>query len=204
MTEIEAFVRSSQNYAGVGSRQTPDGIVSLMDKIGGLLAGHGLTLRSGGAPGADMAFECGCDWANGGKEIFLPWKGFNGNCSPLFSPPKEAEELAALCHPNWKACTPIARRFHARNCQQVCGQHLDDPVGFVLFWAHERDGAVRGGTATAVYLARRLGIPTFNLRCPTTANLWRAFTEANISRQLDAKSHPLSFINRIMGRSSGS
>lgn len=169
---FEPYLKRSTCYAGIGSRLTPASTLELMERIAEVLAMRGLILRSGGAPGADMAFEQGCHQANGKKEIFLPWKGFNGNCSSLFPPSKDAEELAALCHPNGKACTPVARKFHARNCQQVCGQHLDNPVGFVLFWAHERDSVVRGGTATAVYLAR----------------------------QLDVKDHPFSFINRIMRR----
>ena len=37
-----------------------------------------------GPSGADAAFEGGCDQAQGRKEIFLPWKNFNANRSPLF------------------------------------------------------------------------------------------------------------------------
>ncbi len=150
-------------YAGIGSRKTPPSILTLIEHTAVYLAKKGLTLRSGGAPGADTAFERGCDRVGGKKEIFLPWKGFNGNHSPHFSPPAQAEVIASFCHPHWKACSPVSRKFHARNCPQILGLHLETPVDFVLFWAPEENGRIQGGTATAVTLAREMKIPTFNL-----------------------------------------
>lgn len=55
-------------YAGVGSRETPQDILNTMYKIGKYLASKGYTLRSGGAIGADTAFENGCDSVKGEKE----------------------------------------------------------------------------------------------------------------------------------------
>ena len=65
-------------YTGVGSRKTPGAIFDLMGEIGRNLAIDGYVLRSGGASGADTAFEQGCDLHEGMKEIYLPWKGFSG------------------------------------------------------------------------------------------------------------------------------
>ena len=48
-------------YAGIGSRETPKVVCDMMYKIGAAHADLGLTLRSGGAIGADIAFERGCD-----------------------------------------------------------------------------------------------------------------------------------------------
>ncbi|HWL51816.1 MAG TPA: hypothetical protein VNQ90_05245 [Chthoniobacteraceae bacterium] len=162
-SSLQSLFSRSNCYAGIGSRAAPAAVLTLMEHTAAHLAGRGLTLRSGGAPGADAAFERGCDRAHGKKEIFLPWKEFNGHPSPYFCPPRQAEVLASFMHPNWASCTPAARKLHARNCQQVCGLRLDDPVGFVLFWAPEEGGKVKGGTATAVSLARELDIPTYNL-----------------------------------------
>ena len=172
-SSLEVLFRKSTSYAGIGSRDTPDGILLLIRLIAGVLADHGLLLRSGGSPGADTAFEAGCDQRRGKKEIFLPWKGFNQNASPLFEPTDEAEEVAALVHPNWRACRLASRRLHARNVQQVYGQNLDHPVHFVLFWAPEENGEVQGGTATAVHFAREMNIPTFNLRECATLERWK-------------------------------
>ena len=58
-------------YAGVGSRETPLDVLKTMWKIGNYLATKGYTLRSGGAKGADTAFENGCDSVIGSKEISM-------------------------------------------------------------------------------------------------------------------------------------
>ena len=47
-------------YAGVGSRSTPMHIQKLFEEIAATLAQNGYVLRSGGAEGADVAFERGC------------------------------------------------------------------------------------------------------------------------------------------------
>ncbi|HWL53226.1 MAG TPA: hypothetical protein VNQ90_12380 [Chthoniobacteraceae bacterium] len=172
LSELRTLVSASTKYAGIGSRQAPPAVLALIVEIAKNLAFRGLTLRSGGAPGADTAFETGCDQGRGEKEIFLPWKAFNNHASPFDPPPEQAEWIAALCHPNWRNCNAAARKLHARNCQQVYGVNLDDPVHFVLFWAPEKDHSVQGGTATAVTLARRMNIPTFNLWQPDTLKAW--------------------------------
>ena len=82
-------------YAGIGSRETPPDILLKMVKIGCHLAKMGWTLRSGGAPGADSAFEKGCDLGGGDKQIFLPWKGFQGNSSLLYNITEQAFDLTA-------------------------------------------------------------------------------------------------------------
>ena len=68
-------------YAGIGSRKTPPTIRSLMTKCANQLHNEGFTLRSGGAQGADTAFELGAQLR---KEIYLPWRRFNGNDSHLY------------------------------------------------------------------------------------------------------------------------
>ena len=59
-------------YTGIGSRKTPIEIINKMIKLGQILGKHGYILRSGGANGADKAFEQGCDNVLGKKEIYLP------------------------------------------------------------------------------------------------------------------------------------
>jgi hypothetical protein len=76
---------SSGDYApfsGIGSRETPADVCRDMTLICSRLAARGFTLRSGGAPGADLACEAQVGPAS--KEIFLPWKGFNGSKSSLY------------------------------------------------------------------------------------------------------------------------
>ncbi len=48
--------RAGRPYAGIGSRQTPSEMLSLMESLAGRLAADGWVLRSGASPGADQAF----------------------------------------------------------------------------------------------------------------------------------------------------
>ena len=148
-------------YAGIGSRQTPAGILDTMENIGRELASKGYILRSGGADGADSAFERGCDQAGGKKEIFLPWAGFNDNPSPLTRVSNRAMILASQYHPGWFNMSQGARKLHARNGHQVLGEHLNSPVDFIVCWT--KDGKDIGGTAQAMRIARAYNIRIYNL-----------------------------------------
>ena len=144
-------------YAGIGSRETP---IEIKDKIKVIvehLNNLDFILRSGAAPGADTFFE---EYAKH-KEIFLPWRDFNGNDSPLYKPTKESFEMAAKYHPNWYRLSIGARRLMARNCHQVLGQDLKTPVNFIVCWT--KDGGATGGTGQAIRMAEDLKIPTYNL-----------------------------------------
>jgi hypothetical protein len=86
-------------YAGIGSRETPDFVNNIFEyNISTSLCRQGYILRSGSAPGADSAFERGCDSLKGRKEIWLPWRGFEGNQSNLIVHKEEAFILAEHYH----------------------------------------------------------------------------------------------------------
>lgn len=70
-------------------------------------------------------------------------------------------ELAASVHPAWNRCNEWARRMHSRNCHQIFGYDLESPVDAVVCWT--TDGKIVGGTATALKLSMKAGIPVFNL-----------------------------------------
>ena len=146
-------------YAGIGSRATPDRILGLFTGLAMILDRMGFTLRSGGAEGADKAFEQGVLYS-GNKEIFLPWKHFNHNQSGLYPPSDEAYKMAAHYHPNWNACSANAKAFHARNCHQVLGSGLNVPAAVVVCWTP--NGEVTGGTGQALRIALDKEIPIIN------------------------------------------
>ena len=148
-------------YTGVGSRSTPHDILQLMANIAVYLAEQNWVLRSGAADGADRAFEKGCDYAKGIKEIYLPWKDFNASPSKLYPPTKEAFDLASTIHPAWPKLKMGAKKLHARNTYQVLGWYLDKPSDLLICWTEE--GKDIGGTATALKLARQHGIRIINL-----------------------------------------
>lgn len=163
----------------VGSRDVTAEEYALMVGIGERLAELGWVIRSGGADGADSAFEEG--WDNKGsslKEIYIPWQGFNGrragsgviiaNHLGSFT---AAKQMASEIHPAWDKCSIGAQGLHARNCYQVLGRNLDKPSTMLIACAPEVGDSVKGGTRTAWEVARKHKVKCFNLR--NTADLER-------------------------------
>lgn len=150
----------SFTYAGIGSRSTPPHVLKEMTRVAENLELSGFTLRSGGAAGADAAFEAGVHDPKH-KEIYLPWRGFNGNSSPYWGASPEAYKMAEEYHPAWERCSAAARKFHARNSHQIFGWHMNSRVDFVLCWTP--GGEITGGTGQALRIAQHWGAPIFNM-----------------------------------------
>jgi hypothetical protein len=156
-------------YAGIGSRKTPPNVLKQMERLASRLCSRGWTLRSGGAPGADAAFERGAFRIRVSRtELFLPWPGFHGRRVGHVCPSVEAYALAERYHPNWQRLSGEARALVARNGHQVLGADLASPVGFVLCWtpdgATETTTRATGGTGQAIRIAVAHGIPVWNLQ----------------------------------------
>lgn len=170
---------NSRYYAGIGSRTTPADVLTTMQRIASRMANAGWTLRSGGAQGADTAFQQGCTAVNGWMQIFLPWPGFNGIPATAGIYPfvdEAALQLAAQFHPNWAACSAGARKLHARNCYQILGPNLATPVDLVLCWTPHGSGS--GGTGQALRIAHHHGIPVHDLGHPTILHQYREALES--------------------------
>ena len=73
----------------------------------------------------------------------------------------ETERIASEVHPAWDRCNEWARGMHSRNCHQILGYDLKSPVDAVICWTP--NGAVVGGTRTALKLSMKYNIPVFNL-----------------------------------------
>jgi len=159
-----------KSFAGIGSRETPPEIIEQMETIAELCCKLGYTLNSGGADGADSAFERVYDRLGGPMNIFLPWPGFNGNPSKYSRPKPDAFTIASTVHPAWEFMKKDSvRNLIARNMHQVLGWSLNDPVDFVVCWTvdgaetAERYSIRTGGTGAAICIAAKTGIPVFNL-----------------------------------------
>jgi hypothetical protein len=139
-------------------------VLVLMEAAAAALAKAGWVLRSGAAPGADSAFEKGCDSVGGAKEVFVPWPGFEGRQQvALAEPSAAAYEIAASHHPAWARLKPGVQKLHARNVHQILGANLEQPemARFVLCWTKGARGS--GGTGQALRIARSRGIEIFDL-----------------------------------------
>lgn len=144
-------------YAGIGSRKTPESLKEEIQEIVEFLESQNYILRSGGADGADLFFE---EFATR-KEIYLPWKGFNGSDSDLFSPSPDSHEIAKKYHPAWDRLSSAGQKLMARNSHQVLGIELETPSDFIVCWTE--DGKMKGGTSQALRIAKDINIPIFNL-----------------------------------------
>ena len=169
-------------YAGIGSRRTPQPVLELLTALASQLAQRGHLLRSGHAPGADQAFEQG---AGTQAEIYLPWASFEASvrCTAAYvqtEPSPAAMLMAAAHHPEWERLRRGARSLHARNCHQILGRDLDDPVSFVVCWtpdgATTHPGPSTGGTGQALRIAAAHDIPVFNLARADHLARVRAYT----------------------------
>lgn len=144
-------------YAGIGARDTPEDVLKKMTELATWLEGRGLVLRTGGAEGADTAFEVGCTE----HDLFLPWPRYAGKWSENSTPSEEAKELASKVHWNWDNCSPAVKKLHGRNAEILLSRTLDHPVKFVVCWTE--DGKEKGGTGIGIRIARQHKIPIFNL-----------------------------------------
>jgi hypothetical protein len=174
-------------YTGIGSRFTPIVVLDLMTEVGTYFGKHGITLRSGGAAGADSAFEAGCDFAGGPKQIFFPSIKFNGK-SALDHPgtfymdgpgvnSKLAYDLAEKVWNSrsgmpieWRFLKPFTKMLMARNTMQLLGPQLSSPTKIIICWTE--DGEATGGTGQALAMANQINmnkkldyvIPMINLQ----------------------------------------
>lgn len=152
-------------YAGIGSRNTPEPILNLMTRVAHKLEKDGWWLNSGGARGADTAFNIG---VVKNKTIYIPWDNYNGLTLeyPISS---KALDLASKHHPIWMKLSDAAKYLMARNCYQIFSHTLEDPVKFVICWTpdgcyhHNTRTIATGGTGLAISLASLNNIPVFNL-----------------------------------------
>ncbi|MCC3722530.1 hypothetical protein [Staphylococcus haemolyticus] len=202
-------------YTGVGSRETPPEVISVMEDAAFRLARLGFTLRSGKAGGADEAFQVGMqkyyESLDNGKqeeyrtrlaEIYIPWDGFATDNDKLWDywdyplsyvdylmPEQKVvrDSLVEEIHPNFEALKKKRGAFalHSRNVHQVLGANVLEPrpSAFCLYYASEdKHGNPKGGTATAVNLAKKYGVRTLNLNTPERLALLEQFL-TNLERK---------------------
>ena len=158
-------------YTGIGSRETPKEILDIMHSIADKLPYVGYTLRSGGAEGADSAFE---EWCIGKKEIYLPWNGYNGKHEDgkeyfVYKETEETYQVVKDNHQFWYCLSPGARKLIGRDYLELVGNN-GVKSKFVIGWTDYEEGS--GGTAYTFRLARKLGIPVYNLRDVSFDEIW--------------------------------
>jgi len=174
-------------YAGIGSRQTPKEICEQMTDIASVLDGIGWTLRTGGAKGADLAFADGASFAQ--IEEFIPWHKFSperiGVEPIILNQTREVYDLAQKYwdsrpddvdegkYCDWTSLRDTTKLFMMRNVHQILGKDLKTPSKAVICWTP--NGAMKGGTSFAMWIAMCHSIPIFNLANPTALERMETF-----------------------------
>jgi len=165
----------SKYYAGIGARATPPQIKDIMTRLATKLEKDGWILRSGGAAGADSAFERGVTNPQSNAQIYLPSNSFNNRTAgtqPQFlnyqSLPGYQQAISTIhqYHPAPDRLSDFARHLMARNAMQVLGSDLATPSKMIVAWTPQ--GNVVGGTGQALRLAQTYQIPIRNLGDPQT------------------------------------
>lgn len=144
-------------YAGIGARKTPKMILQCMTNLAYELQQVGVFLRSGGADGADTAFEKG---AGTKKDIYVPYRGFNGRHNAIINDFERTYEIAKRIRPAVVNYYDSTKKFYARNVSQILGYPNEPYSSFVVCWTP--NGEFVGGTGFALEVARAYGIKIFN------------------------------------------
>lgn len=164
-------------YAGVGSRETPEDILTLMRSLSQALYASGYALSSGDAEGADTAFYEGAivspHYHVLGARIYLAWDGVGKEGHKRYHDPKNyfydasrfptwetAQSIASEVHEYWDRCKRGGRAMHSRNVYQIMGHTLTDPVSSLIYWAKPvgKTEKVSGGTNMALQISIKFGI----------------------------------------------
>lgn len=164
--------------AAVGSRTLPPGALAVCTRLGAALARRGLTLVTGGAPGADQAFARGIAAVDARRLwLVLPWEGFEEATLRAWiqagarvtvatlDDPRSAASLAA--HPARDRLTPAAQRLLARD-GWILEPDPGHPVRGVLAWP----AGPSGGTRHTMALATARGLPMADLSNPVVRARW--------------------------------
>lgn len=150
---------------------------TLFYKIAYRFACLGITMTSGLAVGADSIAQEGFAkaiqegiastdqlevYVNNAKAIEKSSTSFKE--FSIIAPLEFKKETYAICEqviPHWYNCNEYARSLHGRNCHQILGYDLKQPVRAVVCWTP--NGIPSGGTNTAIQIALTKNIPVFNI-----------------------------------------
>jgi hypothetical protein len=148
-------------YTGVGSRSTPTEVLQLMTYTAKILDKLDYTLRSGGASGADCAFERGSN-KHAIYSISRNHTPVSGKASiiPDLEPYRQLVLECCLHYKNIR--NQNIKDLHTRNICQVIGHIPSEIIKSDFLLCYTYSGECIGGTATAIRCAERFDIPVFN------------------------------------------
>ena len=118
-------------YAGIGARATPPEVLRLMTQLAGRMEQDGWRLRSGGARGADAAFETGVQNPSM-RAIYLPGRSFNGRRAG----PGGYVDATSL--PGWKDALQSVADYHVNDLYKQAALEMQQGGGLPFGAVTER------------------------------------------------------------------
>ena len=172
---------SSFVWTGVGSRVVPTAIAEYQAMVGGMMAELGGQLRTGDAFGSDENFLDGYNKAIAELPNMPPAEVYYtrlANRRGLIHDPasgyfeaeqyetfEKAKVIAEVARGSFQNLKDWGIALHTRNVYQVLGPELDKRSWLCILYAEPsgKKGRVKGGTNTALQIAKRFNVPTANI-----------------------------------------
>jgi hypothetical protein len=184
-------------YTGIGSRETPTHICAVMTTLANVLEKQNFILRSGGALGADSAFEKGVVNPNN-KMIFLSGALRNSFGNNILYSDTQLQNARIFIfnnniHPIWQRLPEYAKALHTRNVFQVLGMDMNEISKFTVCWTRdsaidfETSGRKTGGTGTAIKISCHYKVPVFNLSIDSHLRKILSYIKLNVSDNVFSK-----------------
>lgn len=169
-------IEGSSSYAGIGSRKTPGSILDVMSKAAYYLAIKNWSLRSGGAQGADRAFEDAilCHdklpridgrKATTGHHLTI-YRSAHIKQAPENEKSEELNKIARTYNKGFDSKPLYVQGLLVRNVQIILGHYANNPVKFVVCWTPNAQPV--GGTGMGIRIAEAHNIQVHNLADPDT------------------------------------
>jgi len=200
--------RGRRFVAIVGSREAPEEALAMARGLGRALTDRSIAVSSGDADGMDLAGYEGALTSPSfdlvGARIFLAKHCVHYQTRPpryaderiffdasQFYNWEEAQQYAFEARGSFERLGPYGIALHTRNAYQILLDDLKSPVGSVVYWARPigKKGQVKGGTNTAVQIARRFNVPQVNLYTDEGMRKIESYIER--SREIHAQEHQL-------------
>lgn len=170
-----------KKVAGVGSRTVPEEILELMIRLGRTYTDYGWMWSSGDAYDSDRAFLYGAELSDRyqevGAQVFLHKDGANNRWvarQPFYYDAStfpadvstQARTMACQARGGFHGLYESGIALHTRNVYQIHSADLTHTVEALWYYAQpigkRENEKVKGGTNTAVQLAKEAGVPLRN------------------------------------------
>lgn len=175
------FFDVPKSFAIMGSKEHPPETLRLAEEVAEYLksiSGFKVIVRTGGNLGFEEIFEK----VISEKEVFLPWKGFNGNRDSKYTRPSpKCSEIISKIILTFDKIKEGAKPIFMRIAHVILGKDLNARAECLITWSpdgaetKDKVNVKTGYASTAILLANAVKIPVFNLHNPDAFDRLKVF-----------------------------